>query len=102
MKYQALELSTGFSMEIIMPTKNVYEILGTGFSMEVRMLTKNVWNIRHWNWALDSVWRYECPPRIYEISGTGIGHSLQYRDNNAHQEWGLYTHSHISMEDVNP
>jgi hypothetical protein len=42
MKYQALELSTGFSMEIIMPAKNVYEILGTGFSMEVRMLTKNV------------------------------------------------------------
>ena len=42
MKYWALELGTEFSMEIKMPTKNVYEILGTGFSMEIRMPTKNI------------------------------------------------------------
>ena len=78
MKAQALDLGTGFSIEIRMPTKNVYEISGTGFSMEIRMPTKNIW-----------------------ISDNGIGHLIQYGDNNAHQEWGLYTHSHVSMEDVN-
>jgi hypothetical protein len=62
MKYQALKLSTGFSMEIRMPTMNVYEILGTGFSMRIRMLTQN----------------------MYEISGTGIEHWIQHGDNNAH------------------
>jgi len=42
MKYRALELGTRFSMEIRMPTKNVYEIVGTGFGMEIRMPTKNI------------------------------------------------------------
>jgi hypothetical protein len=53
---------TAFSIEIRMPTENVYEILATGFCMEMRMPIKN----------------------LYEILGTGIGHCIQYGDENAH------------------
>jgi hypothetical protein len=38
--YWALELGTGFSIEMRMATKNV--LLGTGFGMEIRMPTKNI------------------------------------------------------------
>ena len=40
MTYCALELGTGFSMEMRMATKNV--LLGTGFGMEIGMPTKNI------------------------------------------------------------
>jgi hypothetical protein len=51
MKYWAVELGTAFSMEIRMPTENVYGILATGFCMKMRMPIKN----------------------LYEILGTGFG-----------------------------
>jgi hypothetical protein len=45
MKYQALELGTAFSMEMRMPTENVYEILAPGFCMEMRMPIENLYEI---------------------------------------------------------
>jgi len=53
-----------------MPTENMYESSGTGFGHWIQYKDMNahweyVGNIGHWNWALDSVWKYECPLRMY-------------------------------------
>ena len=79
MTYWALELGTGFSMEMRMATKNV-------FRHWIRYGDKNAHQEYMKYRALDSIWRYECSPRI---SDTRFGHWIQYGDMNAHSEYQM-------------
>jgi len=73
-------------MQIKMPTQNMYIKyraleLGTGFSMGDKNAHQEYMKYRALELGtLIPVQRSDCPPRIYEILGTGFGHWIQYGD----------------------
>jgi hypothetical protein len=68
-------------MEMRMPTQNSYELLATGFHMEMRRIDMKYW-------PLDSVWRQECPLKIYAISGTGSSMEIRMPTKNVYEILG--------------